>query len=68
MRKFLSALFKKISEMLEKADSQKEILEKKEKDSPRLLNTKLPEKFEEEGIQAQIGVTRENGKYPTLRF
>lgn len=40
--------------MLEKADSQKEILEKKEKDSPHLLNTKLPEKLEEEGIQAQI--------------
>ena len=54
MIKFFSTLLKKIAEMLEKIDSQKEDLEKNDKDSASSLNTKFLEKPGKEEIQTQI--------------
>jgi len=54
MRRFLSALFKKIGEMLAKEDLQAEVLEKKEKEEPSSLNTRLLEKIEGEERQTQV--------------
>ena len=45
MRKFFSALFKKIGEFLAKEDPQVEVFEKKEKEIPSSLNTRLLEKL-----------------------
>jgi hypothetical protein len=54
MRKFLSALFKKISEMLEKPDSQEHLFEKEETDTTPLLNKKFLETSREEEQRAPI--------------
>ena len=54
MRKFLSTLFKKIGEMLEKTDSQKHLFEKEEKNSPSLLNKKSLEDFGDKGTQLPL--------------
>jgi plasmid replication initiation protein len=57
MRKFLSALFKKISEMLEKPDSQEHLFEKEETDTTPLLNKKFLETSREEEQRAPIEET-----------
>lgn len=54
MRKFLSILFKRIAEMLEKTDSQKHVFEKEEKNNSSLLNKKSLENSREEEQKAPI--------------
>lgn len=57
MRKFLSALFKKISEMLENHDSQKDVFEKEEANITALLKKKSLERSREEEQKATIEET-----------
>ncbi len=54
MRKFLSAFFKKVSEILEKSDSQKDVFEKEETNTTSLLNKKSLETSREEEQRAPI--------------
>lgn len=58
MRKFLSVLFKKISEMLEKPDSQKDVFEKEETNTTSLLNKKSTETSREKEQRAPIEQTQ----------
>jgi len=57
MRKFLSALFKKIGELLAKEDPQVEVFEKKEKEIPSSLNTRLLEKLGEKETKSLEAAT-----------
>jgi plasmid replication initiation protein len=58
MRKFLSVLFKKISEMLEKPLSQKHVFEKGETSTASLLNKKSLETSREEEQRSPIEETQ----------
>ncbi len=57
MRKFLSALLKKIAELLAKEDPQVEVFEKKEKEIPSSLNTRLLEKLGEKETKSLEAAT-----------
>lgn len=57
MRKFLSTLFKKIGEILEKPDYQKEVFDKEETNTTPLINKKSLETVREEEQKAPIEET-----------